>query len=116
MARKSKLLAALDAHKGRDYKLEKQKKLQKQAVKRKKARLQNQSTQAEIESEEETKAHIPVNGVDDELEDDSEGWESDGSEDALPHTVGWTYAPQCPGETKCRQLTGGVALDGSSWN
>lgn len=35
MAKKSKLLAALDAHRGRDYQLEKQKKQQKQAEKRK---------------------------------------------------------------------------------
>ncbi|KAI5298816.1 hypothetical protein KEM55_002893, partial [Ascosphaera atra] len=35
MARKSKLLAALDAHKGRDYYQEKQHKLQKAAEKRK---------------------------------------------------------------------------------
>ena len=35
---KSKLVAALDAHRGRDYRLEKQKKLQKQAAKRKKSK------------------------------------------------------------------------------
>ncbi|MCJ1462759.1 rRNA-processing protein and EBNA1-binding protein ebp2 [Pseudocyphellaria aurata] len=35
MAKKSRLLAALDAHKGKDYKLEKQKKFQKQAANRK---------------------------------------------------------------------------------
>jgi rRNA-processing protein EBP2 len=35
MGQKSKLLAALDAHKGRDYKLEHQKKLAKKARKRK---------------------------------------------------------------------------------
>ena len=35
MAKKSKLLSALDAHKGRSFKLEKQKKLQRAAEKRK---------------------------------------------------------------------------------
>lgn len=38
MAKKSKLSAALDAHKGVDYSLLKQKKLQKQAQKKKKAK------------------------------------------------------------------------------
>lgn len=116
MAKKSKLLAALDAHKGRDYRLEKQKKLQKQAAKRKKARLQTQSTEAEIEHEEETTADVPVNGTGHDLEDESEGWESDESEDALSQTVGQTYTPECSGGMEYRQLTGGVALGGCSWN
>lgn len=38
MAKKSKLLSALDAHKNVDYGLQKQKKLQKQAAKRKRAK------------------------------------------------------------------------------
>ena len=88
MAKKSKLLAALDAHKGRDYSLEKQKKLQKQAAKRKKARSQTQTTEAEIQTQEEIPAAIPVNGTNHELEDDTEGWESDESEDALSRAVG----------------------------
>lgn len=112
MAKKSKLLAALDAQKGRDHNLERQKKLQRQAVKRKKARPQAQSTEPEIENEKGTKVDIPVNGTDPQLKEDSEGWESDGSEDALSPTVGWSYAPESPGGTKHRQLIGGVALDG----
>lgn len=40
MAKKSKLLLALDAHKGRDYDKEKQKKLAKAAEKKKKMRQQ----------------------------------------------------------------------------
>jgi hypothetical protein len=39
MARKSRLLAALDAQRGRDYKLERQKKLAKKAVGAKKLRM-----------------------------------------------------------------------------
>lgn len=38
MAKKSKLLSALDAHKNRDYELERQKKLQKAAEKKKRAK------------------------------------------------------------------------------
>lgn len=38
MAKKSKLLSALDAHKNVDYSLQKQKKLQKQAAKRKRSK------------------------------------------------------------------------------
>lgn len=38
MAKKSKLLSALDAHKGRDFEKERQKKLQKAAEKRKRSK------------------------------------------------------------------------------
>lgn len=38
MAKKSKLLSALDAHKNRDYGLERQKKMQKAAEKKKRAK------------------------------------------------------------------------------
>ena len=91
MAKKSKLLAALDAQQGRDSKLEKQKKLQKQAAKRKKARPRKQRTAAEIENEEGDEAtggdDIPVNGAEHQLEDDSELWESDSSKDAVTLNV-----------------------------
>lgn len=97
MAKKSKLFAALDAHKGRDYQLEKQKKFQKQAAKKKIARPRPQPAEVEVESEEETQADLSVDGVDGtngtnginlEFEDESAGWESDESEDALSQTVG----------------------------
>ena len=42
MAKRSKLLTALDIHKGRDYKLEKQKKQQKQAAKKLRSKAQDQ--------------------------------------------------------------------------
>ena len=42
MARKSKLLSALDAHKGRNFELERQKKLQKAAEKKKKKRKEEE--------------------------------------------------------------------------
>jgi rRNA-processing protein EBP2 len=95
MAKKSKLLAALDAQKGRDYKLEKQKKLQKQAAKRKEARTRTHQTESESEDEVENgaKLDIPVNGAEHLPQDDSEGWESDESEDASPMTVGETIPP-----------------------
>ncbi|KAI9736139.1 MAG: rRNA-processing protein and EBNA1-binding protein ebp2 [Cirrosporium novae-zelandiae] len=67
MAKKSKLFAALDAEKGRDYKLEKQKKLQKQAEKRKRIKLQQQvEEQDEWEDEDENideeEEEVEVNG------------------------------------------------------
>lgn len=97
MAKKSKLLAALDVQQGRDSKLEKQKKLQKQATKREKARPQPQRTEAEIENEDEerTEGDIPANGAEEQFEDDSAGWESDESEDAIPPTVGGSVSLEC---------------------
>lgn len=82
MVKKSKLLAALDAHKGKDYKLEQQKILQKKAEKRKKTKQREQSEDTkERESKTEAKESIvqPAAG--------SEGWESDESEKAAPAAV-----------------------------
>ena len=75
MVKKSKLLAALDAHKGRDHNLEKQKKLQKQAAKRKKSKVQASTSEKE-------NVDGPVNGSLPMPEVESEGWESDESEAA----------------------------------
>jgi len=83
MAKKSKLVAALDAHKGRDYNLEKQKKLQKQADKRKKSRPQPQQLEAENEREDGAR----INGVLKGSGSESEGWESEESEKAGPIAV-----------------------------
>ena len=73
MAKKSKLLAALDAHKGVDHELERQKKLQKQAARRKRSKAASKlrnggETNLEVEAE--------ANGTKEQsqLED---GWESD---------------------------------------
>lgn len=89
MARKSKLLAALDAQQGRDHNLEKQKKFQKQAVKRKKAHPQTSNkTAAEIQAEGGAQVDVPANGVEHHSELDSEGWESDASQDTSFPTVG----------------------------
>lgn len=71
MAKKSKLLAALDAHKGRDYKLEHQKKLQKQAERRKCSTV----TKPDVEN------------PDLEIDAENSGWESDESEAVEPMTV-----------------------------
>ena len=71
MAKRSKLLAALDAHKGVNHKLENQKKQQKQAEKRK--RSKEARTAAEPD---EAKGGA-----------ESEGWESDESELAELKTV-----------------------------
>ena len=83
MAKKSKLLAALDAHKGRDYKLEKQKKLQKQAAKKKVSNSQLQS----LDGDNGQVGGAPINGSRLGLEEDSEGWESDKSEHAMAQAV-----------------------------
>lgn len=83
MAKKSKLLAALDAHKGKDYKLEKQKILQKKAEKRKKTKQPEQSEDKQ-EGEEKTEAKESIVQPD----AGSEGWESNQSENAAVRA--WT--------------------------
>jgi rRNA-processing protein EBP2 len=77
MAKKSKLLAALDAHKGRNYELERQKGLQKKAEKRKNAQVAATS----LEDEALFKDNVQGNGSGSQLEEDNEGWESEESED-----------------------------------
>ncbi len=81
MAKKGKLLAALDSHKGRDYAAEKEKKQRKQAEKKK--RLNETGTHKE-EVENQTLSTIDKVPV---LQTESEGWESDESEAAQPMTV-----------------------------
>lgn len=84
MVRKSKLLAALDAHKGKDYQHEKQKKFQKQAAKRKrKLNPPNPNVVTEVGD----LGGTEVNGSIRQPEVESEGWESDESEDAMPIAV-----------------------------
>ena len=94
MPKKSKLLAALDAHKGKDYKLEKQKKLQKQAGKRKK--LKHISEEPPIGD---TDTTIDVNGIIPQLDEGSEGYETDESGDA-PVAVSLMFITQ-----RCANLT-----------
>lgn len=83
MARKSKLLAALDAHKRRDYKLEKQKKSQKQAEKRKNSR----ATGHKSDGEEDGNVTPELKGDRSRLADESDGWESVESEEAAADVV-----------------------------
>lgn len=80
MAKKSKLLAALDAQKGRDFKKEHHKKMQKQAERRKKTKpvLDGAS-----EDESEAASGAQVDGTSAQLDAESEGWETDESEAAL---------------------------------
>lgn len=82
MAKKSKLLAALEAHKGKDYKLEKQKILQKKAEKRKKTKQREQSKDTEEgeKTPEDKESIVQPDAV-------SEGWESDESENVAPAAV-----------------------------
>lgn len=72
MVKRSKLLAALDAHKGKDYKLEKQKKLQKLAIKGKQSKSRLKDAEAD---DEETRSTS-------QLKAGSDGWDSDESEEA----------------------------------
>ena len=87
MAKKSKLLAALDAHKGRDFKKEHQKKLQKQAERRKKTKSVEKGSDDESgsggESESEQASGAQVDATPAQLDTESEGWETDESEAAL---------------------------------
>ena len=87
MARKSKLLAALDAHKGRDFMLEKQKKLQKQAEKRKRLKTVEKSPDAD-NSVESGVGGVDLNGAAAESGDENSGFESEESGGATPITVG----------------------------
>ena len=75
MAKRSKLLAALDVHRGRDYQVEKQKELQKRA-KRKKTRDTTLApgTLSETISGQNNNAH---------LGNKSDGWETDKSDNRV---------------------------------
>ena len=84
MVKKSKLLAALNAHKGKDYQLEKQKKFQKQAAKRKRLNPTKENLDTELES---LGAAIAVNGSKFTPKAESDGWESEGTENAVPMAV-----------------------------
>ena len=81
MAKKSKLLAALDAHKGRDFNKEHHKKMRKQAERRKKKTKPGVDEVSEIESE--AAGGAQVVGTSAQLDAESEGWETDESEAAL---------------------------------
>ncbi|KAJ5160030.1 rRNA-processing protein EBP2 [Penicillium canariense] len=74
MVKRSKLLQTLDAHRGRDYNAEKQKKMVKAANKRKGLKKTDTSTEVSKEPEEEV--------ADSEAEDDEEEQEEDAVEDA----------------------------------
>lgn len=84
MVKKSKLLSALDAHKGKDYQHEKQKKSQKQAAKRKRElNPPRQNSIIEVEDIGETGDNDLIS----QPEAESDGWEGDESEDATPVAV-----------------------------
>lgn len=79
---KGKLLKALDAHQGRNYKLEKQQKQQKQAAKKKSSKTPQSN------NEEKENVQSSADGKPLQLEEESEGWESDESDVAEP-TIVW---------------------------
>ena len=80
MVKKSKLLAALDAHKGRDYAAEKEKKQRKEAEKKK--RLKDKKVNGE-----ENNTVVEADGAAPVLQEESEGWESDESDVAELNAV-----------------------------
>ena len=88
MAKKSKLLAALDAHKGWDYQVEKQKELLKRA-KRKKAK----ETPLLLEGSSQTANELQDNS---KLDNGSDGWEIDGSEDESVAVSDLSWFPIIP--------------------
>ena len=78
MGEKRKLLAALDAYKGRDVKAERQKKLRKQAEKKKKAKSEGEIAAKESRSDGgDEKKEINVAGDDGVVDGDE--WETDES-------------------------------------
>ncbi|CAF9904282.1 MAG: rRNA-processing protein and EBNA1-binding protein ebp2 [Heterodermia speciosa] len=83
MARKSKLLAALYAHKGGDYKVEKQKKMQKEAEKRKRSR----ATRDKSNGEEDENIKTELKGDSIRIADESDGWESAESEESRAEVI-----------------------------
>lgn len=84
MVKKSKLIAALDAHRGRDHRLEKQKKLQKRAIKKKRSKSLAQTSTNPDDKE---NVDIPNDGFGLVADAESEGWESDESEVAEINAV-----------------------------
>lgn len=76
-------MQALGAHQGRDYNLEKQKKQQKQAAKRKgsKARLSSLEEKENVQAQSNGTGSVP--------EAESERWESDESDAAKDMAVYW---------------------------
>jgi len=82
MAKRRKLLAALDAHQGRDSDLEKQKRLQRQAAKRKHSKAELATDLHEKEN-----LRVPNDDAAPLPEVESEGWGNDKSEAVEAYTV-----------------------------
>lgn len=81
MGEKRKLLAALDAYKGRDVKAERQKKLRKQAEKRKKAK-QGDDISGEESGNDSSNDRVDTNALEEGVSMDGDGWETEESERA----------------------------------
>lgn len=86
MGEKRKLLAALDAHRGRNVKLERQKKLQKQAEKKKKLKHQQRITN-DVDASGAEDGGVEIAGVEEEVAVNNDGWETEESEKAPPAAV-----------------------------
>ena len=79
MAKKSKLLAALDAHKGKNHKREHQKKLQKEAEKKRKSKQIPDST---VNHGDENVADVGGSSVKSLSDEEVDAWQTDESGDA----------------------------------
>jgi len=81
MGEKRRLLAALDAYKGKDVKAERQKKLRKQAAKKKKTKREDDIPGEEGRSD---RAHeyVETNAVGEDGLVEGDGWETEESERA----------------------------------
>ena len=86
MAKKSKLLSALDRYKGLDYELERQRKMQKQAEKRKRTKLVKRVNGAEESGREDGDVERTIDNGESygedgahhaEVDSDNEGWETE---------------------------------------
>lgn len=91
MAKKSKLLTALDAHKGRDYEAEKRKKLQKAAEKRKRSKQHNKEEVNGVPTAEELEDAVvePATAAEDfeefeSVSEDDEDQEDGGANGIIP--------------------------------
>lgn len=99
MAKRSKLLAALDTQQGKDYKLERHKKLRKQADKRKNSRPQQKQLEAENDRGDGARSNDVLKGSG----TDSEGWESEAGEETAPIAVG-SYSAAKHSHTQSKQI------------
>ncbi len=82
MGEKRKLVAALDAYRGRNNEAERQKKLRKQAEKRKRTKQQDPRPDDKDQSDGDD-GTVRLNGIVERSDVNGDGWETEESEDAM---------------------------------